>query len=77
MRDDAGDEEVRSLTRKLDPSLLSYVVVIGVGLAAPRVAAGLYFAIALFILIRSRHRPGGSGAPGRTGCPPASSPPKG
>jgi len=54
VRDDAGDEEVRSLTRKLDPSLLSYVVVIGVGLAAPRVAVGLYFAIALFILIRSR-----------------------
>ena len=36
-----ADVVSRSLSRKLDPSLLSYVVVIGVGLVAPRVAVGL------------------------------------
>jgi hypothetical protein len=42
---------VRSLTSKLDPSLVSYAVVIGIGLLQPKVA--LYLAIALFVIIRS------------------------
>jgi uncharacterized membrane protein len=52
--DEKEDEEIRALTRKLNPSLAFYVVAIGVGLAFPYVAVGLYLAIALFFLIPFR-----------------------
>ena len=65
--DEKEDDDIRALTRKLNPSLASYVVAIAVGLAFPYVAVGIYLAIALFFLIpfraigrwlrRGRHRP--------------------
>jgi len=42
------------LTRKLDPSLVSYVVAIGIGLWRPRIAVTLYLVIALFMIIPFR-----------------------
>ena len=45
---------MRALTSKLDPSLVSYAVVIGVGLVLPKVAVALYLAIALFMIIPFR-----------------------
>jgi len=54
VRGDVRDEEVRVITRKLDPSLLSYGIAIGIGLLAPKLAVGIYLAIALFILIPFR-----------------------
>ena len=44
---------MRSLTSKLDPSLVSYAVVISIGLLQPTVAVALYLAIALFVIIPS------------------------
>jgi uncharacterized membrane protein len=51
-----GDREgdVRSLTAKLDPSLASYAVAIGLGLWRPKAAVVLYLAIALFVIIPFR-----------------------
>jgi len=51
-----GDREgdVRALTSKLDPSLASYAVAIGLGLLRPRAAVALYLAIALFVIIPFR-----------------------
>jgi uncharacterized membrane protein len=51
---DNSEDDVRALTSKLDPSLLSYVVVIGLGLWQPRVAVVLYLVIALFMIIPFR-----------------------
>jgi len=54
VRADVKDEEVRAITRKLDPSLPSYAVAIGIGLLWPKVAVGIYLAIALWILVPFR-----------------------
>jgi len=51
---DNTEDDVRALTKKLDPSLASYAVVIGLGLWQPKVAVVLYFIIALFMIIPFR-----------------------
>ena len=51
---DNSEDDVRALTRKLDPSLVSYAVVIGLGLWQPRVAVVLYLIIALYMIIPFR-----------------------
>ena len=51
---DNTEDDVRALTKKLDPSLASYAVVIGIGLWRPGVAVVLYLAIALFMIIPFR-----------------------
>ena len=51
---DNSQDDVRALTSKLDPSLVSYAAVIGLGLWQPKVAVVLYFAIALFMIIPFR-----------------------
>lgn len=61
VRPDLGDEEVRTLTRRLTPSLGLYVVMIVVGLFLPVLAVLGYLALALFILVPFgviRHRAG-------------------
>src|SRR6266487_4652313 len=54
VRRDNSEAGVRTLTSKLDPSLVSYAVVIGIGLLQPKVAVALYLAIALFVIIPFR-----------------------
>jgi len=54
VRRDNSEADVRSLTSKLDPSLVSYTNVIGIGLLQPKVAVALYLAIALFVIIPFR-----------------------
>ena len=54
VRRDNSEADVRALTSKLDPSLVSYAVVIGIGLLVPKVAVVLYLAIALFVIIPFR-----------------------
>jgi len=54
VRRDNSEDDVRALTSKLDPSLVSYVVVIGIGLWRPRIAVTLYLIIALFMIIPFR-----------------------
>jgi hypothetical protein len=54
VRQDNTETDVRTLTSKLDPSLVSYAVVIGIGLLQPKVAVALYLAIALFVIIPFR-----------------------
>jgi uncharacterized membrane protein len=54
VRRDNSEADARSLTSKLDPSLVSYAVVIGIGLLQPKVAVALYLAIALFVIIPFR-----------------------
>src|SRR5215475_9996204 len=51
---DNSEDDVRALTAKLDPSLVSYAVVIGLGLWQPKVAVVLYLVIALFMIIPFR-----------------------
>jgi len=51
---DNSDEDVRALTSKLDPSLVSYAVVIGIGLLRPWIAVLFYLVIALFMIIPFR-----------------------
>ena len=51
---DNKEEEVRAISRKLDPSLASDAVAIGIGLLWPKVAVVLYLAIALFVIIPFR-----------------------
>jgi uncharacterized membrane protein len=54
VRKDNSEEDVRALTAKLDPSLASYVVAIGIGLWRPGIAVVLYLVIALFMIIPFR-----------------------
>ena len=54
VRRDNSEADVRTLTSKLDPSLVSYAVVIGIGLVQPKVAVALYLAITLFVIIPFR-----------------------
>jgi uncharacterized membrane protein len=49
-----SEEDVRALTAKLDPSLVSYAVAIGIGLLSPGIAVVLYLVIALFMIIPFR-----------------------
>jgi uncharacterized membrane protein len=61
VRPDLADEDVKTLTRRLTPSLGLYVVMIVVGLFLPVLAVLGYLALALFILIPFgviRHRAG-------------------
>jgi uncharacterized membrane protein len=51
---DNSEDDVRALTSKLDPSLVSYAAVIGLGLWEPKVAVVLYLIIALFMIIPFR-----------------------
>ena len=51
---DNSEDDVRALTAKLDPSLASYTVVIGLGLWQPKVAVILYLVITLFMIIPFR-----------------------
>ena len=51
---DRSEADLRALTSKLDPSLISYAVVIGIGLVLPEVAVALYLLIALFVIIPFR-----------------------
>jgi len=51
---DRSDADLRALTSKLDPSLISYAVVIGIGLVVPKIAVALYLLIALFVIIPFR-----------------------
>jgi uncharacterized membrane protein len=51
---DNKEDEVRAISRKLDPSLVSYAVGIGIGLLWPNVAVVLYLVIALFVIIPFR-----------------------
>jgi uncharacterized membrane protein len=51
---DNSEEDVRALTAKLDPSLVSYAAAIGIGLWRPNIAVGLYLVIALFMIIPFR-----------------------
>ncbi len=54
VRRDDSEEDVRALTAKLDPSLVSYAVAIGIGLLSPGIAVVLYLVIALFMIIPFR-----------------------
>jgi uncharacterized membrane protein len=51
---DNSEADVRALTSKLDPSLASYAVAIGIGLWRPGIAVVLYLGIALFMIIPFR-----------------------
>jgi len=51
---DNKEEEVRAISAKLDPSLASYAIAIGIGLLWPQVTVVLYLAIALFVIIPFR-----------------------
>ena len=54
VRRDNKEEDVRAISAKLDPSLASYAVGIGIGLLWPQVAVVLYLVIALFVVIPFR-----------------------
>ncbi len=61
VRPDLGDEDVKTLTQRLTPTLGIYVVMILIGLFVPIVAVFGYLAIAIFILVpfsAMRHRNG-------------------
>jgi len=47
----AQDKEMGILTKKIDPTLLLYLVVIGIGLAFPHLAVFLYLLISIYIMI--------------------------
>jgi len=54
IKGDVDDEELRVVSSKVDPSLLSYGVVIVVGLLLPRLAVVLYLVIALVVMLPFR-----------------------
>jgi uncharacterized membrane protein len=54
VRRDNSEEDVRAISAKLDPSLASDAVAIGIGLLWPKVAVVLYLVIALFVIIPFR-----------------------
>ncbi len=53
-RKDNSEEDMRALSSKLDPSLVSNAVAIGIGLWRPNVAVVLYLLTALFVIIPFR-----------------------
>jgi hypothetical protein len=59
---DNSENDVRALPAKLDPSLVSYAAVIGLGLWQPKIAVILYLVIALFMIISVPERPPGGPA---------------
>jgi uncharacterized membrane protein len=59
VRPDLADEDVKTLTKRLTPTLGVYVVLIIVGLFLPLLAVLGYLALALFILIPLRARRAG------------------
>jgi uncharacterized membrane protein len=50
VRPDAGDQEVKTLTKRVTPTLAAYVVMIALSLLVPTVAVAGYFVIAVFLL---------------------------
>jgi uncharacterized membrane protein len=54
VRPDAADEEVRTLTERLTPSLAGYVLMIVLGLFVPDAAVPGYLAIALYRIVPIR-----------------------
>ena len=46
-----ADEELRTDQRKSLPIIIGYVIAILIGLALPRVAIGLYFALAVYLVV--------------------------
>jgi multisubunit Na+/H+ antiporter MnhB subunit len=46
-----SDDDVRTITRKLTPSMASYMAFIAVGLFAPELALLGYLLVALFIML--------------------------
>ncbi len=58
VRADLNNEDVRSVTRKLTPSLAAYVVAISVGLVLPNVAVALYLLAAVYLVLPLRSRGG-------------------
>ena len=51
VRPDLADEDVKTLTKRLTPTLGVYVAMILIGLVQPVVAVFGYLALALFILL--------------------------
>jgi uncharacterized membrane protein len=51
VRPDADAEEIQVLTRRLDPGLIGYAVLIGVGLFFPIVAVAGYLVIAFYFIV--------------------------
>ena len=54
---DQADEELQTERRQLWPVLIAYVIVILIGLALPALAVGLYFALAVFLVVPFREDP--------------------
>jgi hypothetical protein len=57
---DMADDELRTLTKKFEPGLIGYLIAIGIGLIAPRLAVGLYLLTSIFLMLplgALRHRP--------------------
>jgi uncharacterized membrane protein len=51
---DEADEDLQTERRQLWPVVAAYVIAILAGLALPRLAVGLYFAVAVFLIVRFR-----------------------
>jgi uncharacterized membrane protein len=62
VREDLDAADALTLSRRLNPSLIAYVVLIGTGLLVPRVALFGYLGIAVFLIVPfelfRRHRTG-------------------
>lgn len=54
VRPDLADEDVRSVSQRLTPSLGAYVVAIAIGLVLPTLAVALYLLVALYLIIPFR-----------------------
>ena len=55
IRPEAGDQEIQLLTKRLNPGLAAYLVLIAAGLFVPVIAVGGYLAIAVYYIIPFRH----------------------
>ena len=44
-------QELQDSQRKLLPAIGGYLVAIGIGLAAPRLAVALYFCLAVYVMV--------------------------
>ena len=54
MRPDLADEDIKTITKRLTPALVAYVVIIVLGLFLPVLAVLGYLAIAIYILVPFR-----------------------
>ena len=54
VRPDLADEDVKTITKRLTPALVAYVVMIVLGLFLPVLAVLGYLAIAIYILVPFR-----------------------